>query len=601
MPARLLAAVVLATLAFPVPAWTQQAGRPSAAVTSGESSASPGSPNPRDVVIEAELAADRAAEAVWMKALSLELAGETPDLAAVQQRAAAFLRLRSERLTRLHPDWPNQQVDAFFAILLIDPRRFIYDADFRANAAPAIAQGLSDGVPRAARQRMLEQLFAFDFGVIEKIEVAWGVALRSSRSREVLFDAVDLEYGSQSAIRASIYSLPSTYFDLEEATAFLRSLHGMAPQRQLIVVSNQPLINELQLLTTEMPLRLIDTLGRSYSPWPRDPFVVAKSARGPVTLVVRPNLQAQREHDVFMAREIVQNLPEDLDRDWRQVQWTAAPVPFHGGHMLTTPSTTWVSVHTLLPRVKEILGVDDKIDLRQLRQPRTLARLLAAIDTAGKEFEVVFGRPLRFVHELPKAGSDAEVDAFVVALGGGDGRDLDSLITIAEKPDRRTAALVGDLTLGKKMLGDAPDDDLRELQSVYHLSLAGGELRRELSRAQSSLPNQQFDAFLDASAAFLRHQGLEVLRVPLLRVPEELLPVELRYSRDSFMISWNNVVLEEQTGTLRAEGFASGLATADEAVRQIFADAGVTLDYVAPLALSIMRDGGYRCASNHVR
>jgi hypothetical protein len=601
MPLRSLAIAALTLIAAQLAGIAQQQGSAPPYVDPRPRVLPRPAPSAHDIQIEAMIAADRLAEAAWVREMTLTLAGEPPDLAGAQQHAAAVLRLRGERLHAQDPGWPDAQIDTYLAILLIDPRRFLSDSDFRINAVPAVAAGLAYEVPLEVRVRLLTQLRAFDFGLIERIEVAWGIAARSSRRREVIFEAVDLTYGSRKPIRASIYSLPSGYFRFEEAAAFLRSVHTIAPQRDIVVLSNQPLLGELRGLAGQMPLHLIDTLGRAYSPWPRDPFVVAQSARGPVTLVVRPNLQAQRELDVFMAREVVQNLPEELDQEWQRVQWTFAPVPFHGGHMLTTPEATWVSVHTLMPRIKELIGMRGPLDLQEVRRPHRQAQFLQALATAAGEFEAIFGRPVELVHAMPEDDSTAAVDAFGVVLGGGDARDLDSILTLVSQPGGGTAALVGDLTLGRRLLQDAPADDVGRLRALYHVIPEGNTLKQQLGDAQTTPVNRQFNAYLDAISDHLRRRGIDVHRVPLLHVPQELIPDPMRYTRVSFMISWNNVVLEEAGGEVHAEGFASGLESTDAAVQRIYAEAGVKLRYASPLALSIMRDGGYRCASNHVR
>jgi len=599
MTARLLAGAAAAILLLPQPsaAWQAPTAQPPTPLPASAAATAA----PSDVELEAALSANPIAQADWLRHMAVQLAGEGGDLVAAQRQAVGVLRLRGERLSRHDDSWPEVQSDDFLALLLIDPRRFLYDADFRTAVTPVLIGGVSDQVPAAARRRMVTRLAAFDFGLLEKIKVAWGLVPRPSRTREVPFEAIDFDYGSQAPIRASIYSLPSRYFRADEATRFLRSVNAAAPQRRLVVLSDQPVIDELRPLETEMPLVLLDSYGRRYSPWPRDPFFATVSARGPVTLVVRPNLQAQREIDVFMAREIVQDLPDEVDREWQRVQWTMAPVPFHGGHMLTTPTTTWVSALTLLPRVKEILGTTGKIDLQQLRDPQTLRSFLAALETAKTEFEETFNQPARFVHALPTAGGAAEIDALQVVLGGGDTRDLDSIITIVESAEGRQRALVGDVTLGSRLIQDAPDSDIAKLRALYHLQPAPDDLRQQIAEGHRTPRNQQFDAFLDASAAYLERLGLEVTRLPLLDVSQRLIPAELSDGRPAFLVNWNNVVLQEVDGEMRAEGFASGMTSTDEKVREIYADAGVRLDYVAPLPLSIMRDGGYRCASGHVR
>jgi hypothetical protein len=233
------------------------------------------------------------------------------------------------------------------------------------------------------------------------------------------------------------------------------------------------------------PLSLLDSLGRNYTPWPRDPFMVARAAGGGAVLVVRPNLQAQREGDVFMAREFVQNLPEALDAQL-QLRWSLSPVPFHGGHMLPTPEGTWVSVHTLLPRVKEIAGISGGIDIEVLRAPQALSRFVAAVEQATAEFGEVFGLPARLVHDLPRNANDFA--AFEVVLRGGDGRDLDSLVTIVPADGGGQRAFVGDLGLGADMLVAAGDSEVQVFRDLYSLPPGAAEVRRQILAAQAGAP-----------------------------------------------------------------------------------------------------------------
>src|SRR6185436_2034057 len=98
-------------------------------------------------------------------------------------------------------------------------------------------------------------------------------------------------------LAASIYSLPSFFFDAATADAFLSAVRKAAPDRELIVLTDLPLSRALQPRAAALRLRLLETRGRAYSPWPRDPFSLARSATGSVVVVVRPNLQPGREED----------------------------------------------------------------------------------------------------------------------------------------------------------------------------------------------------------------------------------------------------------------------------------------------------------------
>ena len=68
-----------------------------------------------------------------------------------------------------------------------------------------------------------------------------------------------------------------------------------------------------------------------------------------------------------------------------------------------------------------------------------------------------------------------------------------------------------------------------------------------------------------------------------------------------FLLGWNNVVVETREGGVRAEGFAALLPSGDRRARAAFRALGVHLDLLPPLVESVVRNGGYRCASNHLR
>ena len=69
--------------------------------------------------------------------------------------------------------------------------------------------------------------------------------------------------------------------------------------------------------------------------------------------------------------------------------------------------------------------------------------------------------------------------------------------------------------------------------------------------------------YLDEIAAELKRDGLVVHRLPLLSVPASLVAWDDIPEGFEFLLTWNNVVLENR----RAEGFASLLKSADEAAQ----------------------------------
>jgi hypothetical protein len=55
-----------------------------------------------------------------------------------------------------------------------------------------------------------------------------------------------------------------------------------------------------------------------------------------------------------------------------------------------------------------------------LRRRSVLGRFIAATDTARREFENVFGQPVRFVHSMPTSRSTPDLaDLEALLIGGG--------------------------------------------------------------------------------------------------------------------------------------------------------------------------------------
>ena len=60
-------------------------------------------------------------------------------------------------------------------------------------------------------------------------------------------------------------------------------------------------------------------------------------------------------------------------------------------------------------------------------------------------------------------------------------------------------------------------------------------------------------------------------------------------------------MVEPRKGQVRAEGFSSLLPSGDRPPGTPSRALGVHLDLFPPLVRSIVLNGGYRCASNHLR
>jgi hypothetical protein len=184
-------------------------------------------------------------------------------------------------------------------------------------------------------------------------------------------------------------------------------------------------------------------------------------------------------------------------------------------------------------------------------------------------------------------------------LGGGAGFDLDSYLTLLPRRGGPPTALVADLDSGRELLSKLQDGDWQHLRSGFGLARAPAELRQPLDRYQMTPRGRRFAVFLDEVAKYLAEQGLPVERLPHLLVPTDLLAEDFDYP--DFQLTWNNVVVETSQHAMAAEGFSSLLERGDDQARRIFERAGYQLKLLPPLIPSILHNGGYRCASNHLR
>jgi hypothetical protein len=519
---------------------------------------------------------------------------------------AAVARERGRALAR-RGSWSPEDVRGLLAIQLVDPERFAGDAGFRGRVLGLLPRALDSRVPAGLRDallRELNQVRGFDFAASEEVERAWGAIPRRGADRRVGYAPGGQRFDADvdGRLAASVYSLPSFFFDLPAADAFLSAVRAAAPERTLVVLTDSPLREGLEPRAKALHLHLLDTYGRPYSPWPRDPFTLLHSTAGGARVLVRPNLQPGREEDANLGPELVRSLPAELDRAWGKVTWTAAPVPFHNGQVLLTPGAAWVTLHALEPRILALLGVD-RVPVASFATAEGIDRYLAAADRAAEELAGLYGRPVRFVHPLPgKGAGDLVVRTELMRrIGGGAGYDLDSIVTLLPAKGGRLAALVADVAAGRDLLARLPAADWDALRHGYGLEPAGDALAAALAAAQRTPGMDSLGGFLDLVARHLASAGMEVRRLPLLTVPVPLLQDRAGLSHAGFLITWNNVVVETGKGGLRAEGFSYLLPAGDRAARDAFAALGVHLDLFPPLVRSIVLNGGYRCASNHLR
>jgi hypothetical protein len=536
--------------------------------------------------------------------LAAALAGSDAAVAArAEGEVVARFRARLRELAG-RGAWRPEEVRSLLALALVDPERFVADAALRARVLALLPRVLAPGTPPALRDDLLfelNQVREVDFAAADAVAAAWGAVPRQALARRVGY-APGLRFADEpeAPLAASVYSLPSFFFDAADAGAFLAGVRAVAPGRPLLALVDLPLHRGLAARARALGIELLETYGRPYSPWPRDPFSLVRTAQGGVQVLARPNLQPGREEDANLGPELVRDLPAAIDHAWGGATWAQAPVPFHNGQVLLTRQAAWITLHTLEPRILALLGLA-RVPVESFATADGIDRYLAAAQRAAAELAALYGRPVRFVHPLPETGDLAARLAAMRAIGGGAGYDLDSELTLVPRGGGRLAALVADVQAGRELLRHLTAADRAALRRRYGLEPDGEALAAALAAAQETPAAAGLDAFLDLVARHLAGEGIAVRRLPLLSVPVALLRDRAGLSHREFLLTWNNVVVETRGGRVRAEGFASLLPPGDRAARTAFAALGCRLDLVPPLVRSVVLNGGYRCASNHVR
>jgi hypothetical protein len=509
--------------------------------------------------------------------------------AAVKAYATALVHARAARIAH---DVSSANVQMLVVFQVLDPLRYAGDEEYRRVVDTILPASLSPSLPEGLRRAAINELnrvAPISFDTAEALTVSAGLVTRPSRSRFVDAGTVGariLTNGSE-VIEASIYSINSRFVKPAEAKRFLSAVRAAAPERRIIVVGDDATRSALANDLSALRIDFIDNFNRPLTPWPRDPFSVARTPDGRVVFVNRPNQQHNREEDATMVRVLLDNLPKSLDERWK-AHWTTGATSFHNGQVLLTANAAWISMHSVEFRATEILGLD-RVPVEEFGSAAGVARYAGAVQRAAKELAELYGRPVRFIHELPRTSEQ------IATLGGGAGFDLDSIVTLLTHGDGSTEALVGDLALGGKLGAGAPFSEWREMEKTYALRVGARDAVINFQHGPAATGLQRF---LDRIAQDLAATGMKVRRLPLLMVPSSLLTSDdERPETPYFLVTWNNVVLERN----RAEGFASGLASGDRAARSAFKAAGYDLTLFPPLPRSVVLNGGYRCASNEVR
>lgn len=538
-----------------------------------------------------------------LRNLGTALLARDPSLqGALKSYATALVRVHARRIP-LH--FSDDDLHSLVTLQVIDPLRYGEDEEFRRTVDTILPRSLDPSLPEALRRAAVNELnrvAPIEFDSAEALAVAAGLVTRPSHSRYVDFGSAHARIVTDGteAIEASIFSINSRFATADEARRFLTAVRASTPKRRIVVIGDPDMRIALARDLLRLRIDFIDNFSRPLTLWPRDPFFVARTSAGQVIFVNRPNLQRGREEDANMVRILIEGLPQSLDTRWKGARWSTGTTSFHNGQVLLTPQAAWISIHSLEPRVLQLIG-SEHVPIEDFGSLAGIARYTEAVQHAAAELSEMVGRPVRFVHELPRTQPPAAQTELMATLGGGAGFDLDSIVTLLPRDGGSMHALIGDPSLGNKLAAAAPAKEWGELQGTYALNGGAKSIRDAVVQFQTSPVAVGLQHFLDRCAKDLAANGVSVRRLPLLMVPSSLLSMgEDRLDNPYFLVTWNNVVLERGAAS-HAEGFASGLASGDRAARAPFKEAGYGLALFPPLPRSVILNGGYRCASNEVR
>jgi hypothetical protein len=501
--------------------------------------------------------------------------------AALQNAVKTYAtRLAQTHAARMRATFSQDDLQTLIAFQVLDPLRYANDEEYRRAIDTILPRSLMPSLPEALRRAAINELdrvAPVSFETSEALALSAGLLARSSAQQFGSSTPARIVTTGSERIEASIYSITSRFVNAEDARRFLSAVRAAAPQRRIVVMGDEEMRNALAKEITALHIDFIDNFNRPLTPWPRDPFSIGRTADGSVVFINRPNQQRNREEDATMVRVLIDGLPQSLDERWK-ARWTTGATSFHNGQVLLTPKAAWISIHSVEFRAVELLALD-RVPVEEFGSAQGVARYAGAVQRAANELSQLYGRPVRFIHQLPRTPAEIE------ELAGGAGFDLDSIVTLLPRGDGSCDALVGDLGLGRKLAASAPADERRQFEKNYSLDRTSFIDDASAARLQR---------FLDRCARDLGANGIRVRRLPLLMIAS---PAPDDADTPYFLVTWNNVVLEHD----RAEGFTSGLASGDRAAKTAFKAAGYELVVFPTLPRSVILNGGYRCASNEVR
>ena len=553
--------------------------------------------------------------------LSQALTKQSSDKNRLLLFLASASKARTLRISRQKGPWGDSEINEILTLAFVDPNRFFgHDPVFQALILSHLPTAIDGKAPDTLRRRLLNtlsQIPAIGFDQLETIALGWDLANRPSSERELPFqDLGPLSCpDGVSPLQALLFSFPSSMFDTDDCIALLDSVHQSSPSVTLAVISDYTAndgasAERFRAKARALGAHLIAPLGPSPSPWLRDPIFVGRDSNQQLVLINRAGSQQGREQDQNIPRQLIQGAPSEFESLTGPLFWSQAPFHFHGGHLLFTPESPWISVHSIETQILQRLDLQS-IDVQKLIDTSGWKSFSEAANASAEELGKLGGHRVQWVHPWPSPPAGMEHSDFVRCLGGGNDIDLDTLLTILPGGPSDTAIL-GDLESGAALLGTVSDEELAEFSRRFQIRVPTRDLRDALTRWKGSPRVTGLSAFLELVATHLRAKGLRVRRTPLLMMPTPLIANHPKFAAEQphahFPIGFSNVVLDSQPAPnepaefrLRAHSFESCLPTFDEEARRIFTEAGCELMLHPALVESIISEGGFRCATQEIR
>ena len=267
-----------------------------------------------------------------LRALGVALAPTCSQRVKAGEFAVALAKANARRLTDAGAPWTRVDMATLMAYQLVNPVRFAQDAKFRGRVLPLLPREMDGSTARALRELQIQELnetIGFDFDSAENVELAWQLVPRASASRKFQRAPLRIPDDYAGPIEATVFVLPSQFFPPASVETFLSAQREATPGRRLVVLTDDAMKRAAGEKLAKARIDWIDSFGRDFTPWPRDPFTVARRGDdGGVVLLTRPNVQEGREEDGNMARQLISGASDSLDRALGRMEWTVASTAF---------------------------------------------------------------------------------------------------------------------------------------------------------------------------------------------------------------------------------------------------------------------------------